>query len=164
MSKNFKMSDLGVLSYYLGIEVQQSTTGITICQSAYAKKLLDTTGLADSNPTRTPMEARLQLRKAGTTTIVDATNYRSIVGSLRYLVNTRPYLAYSIGYVSRFMEAPREEHLMAVKRILRYVVGTRGWGVRYNAGKGKTKLELVGYSDSDMAGDVDDRKSTSGMI
>ena len=62
------------------------------------------------------MEARLQLRKDGTTTAVDSTNYRSIVGSLRYLVNTRPDLAYSIGYVSRFMEAPREEHLVAVKR------------------------------------------------
>ena len=56
MSKNFKMSDFGVLSYYLGIEVQQSTVDITICQSAYAKKLLDTAGLADSSPTRTPME------------------------------------------------------------------------------------------------------------
>ena len=130
MSKNFKMSDLGVLSYYLGIEVQQSTTGITMCQSAYAKKLLDTTGLADSNPTRMLMEARLQRKKAGTTTTVDATNYRSIVGSLRYLVNTRPDLAYSVGYVSRFMEAPREEHLVAFKRILRYVARTRGWGVR----------------------------------
>ena len=53
---------------------------------------------------------------------------------------------------------------MAVKRILCYVAGTRGWGVRYSAGKEKTKLELVGYSDSDMAGDIDDRKSTSGMI
>ena len=67
MSKNFKMSDLGVLNYYLGIEMQQSTAGITICQGAYAKNLLDTTGLADSNPIGMPMEARLQLRKAGTT-------------------------------------------------------------------------------------------------
>ena len=95
---------------------------------------------------------------------VDATNYRRIVRSLRYLVNTRPDLAYSVGYVSRFTEAPREEHLVAVKRILCYVAGTRGWGVRYCTGRGKEKLELVGYSDSDMAGDVDDRKSTSGMI
>ena len=118
MSKNFKMSDLAVLSYYLDIEVQQSTAGITICQSAYAKKLLHTAGLADSNRTRMPMEAQLQLRKAGTTTAVDSTNYRSIVGSLRYLVNTHPDLAYSVGYVSRFMEASREEHLVAVKRIL----------------------------------------------
>ena len=110
------------------------------------------------------METRLQLRKADTTMAIDSTNYHSIVGSLCYLVNTRPDFAYSIGYVSRFMEAPREEHLVAVKRILRYVAGTRGWGVRYCAGSGKEKLKLVGYSDSDMAGDVDDRKSTSGMI
>ena len=164
MSKNFKMSDLGVLSYYLGIEVQQSIAGITICQSEYAKKLLDTTGLEDSNPTRTPMEARLQLRTASTTTAVDITHYYSIVRSLRYLVNTRPDLAYFVGYVSRFIEAPREEHLVAIKRILRYVARTRGWGVRYCAGRGKEKLKLVGYSDSDMAGDVDDRKSTSEMI
>ena len=126
MSKNFEMSDLGVLSYYLGIEVQQNSTDISICQSVYAKKLLDTTGLEDSNPTRTPMVAQLQLRKAGTTTTVDSTNYHSIVGSLHYLVNTRPDLAYSFGYVSRFMEAPREVHLVAVKRILHYVAGTRG--------------------------------------
>ena len=62
------------------------------------------------------------------------------------------------------MEAPTEEHLVAVKRILSYVARTRGWGVRYCAGSGKEKLKLVGYSDSDMAGDVDDRKSTSRMI
>lgn len=70
MFKTFKMSDLGVLSYYLGIEVQQSTTGITICHGAYAKKLLDIVGLPNSNLTRMPMEARLQLRKAGTTLAV----------------------------------------------------------------------------------------------
>ena len=62
------------------------------------------------------------------------------------------------------MEAPREEHLVAVKRILHYVARTRGWGVRYSAGRGKENLKLVDYSDSDMAGDVDDRKNTSGMI
>ncbi|XP_022956268.1 uncharacterized protein LOC111458020 [Cucurbita moschata] len=126
MSKTFKMSDLGVLSYYLGIEVQQSTIGITICQGAYAKKLLNTTRLVDNNPTRTPMEAWLQLRKVSTMLTVDATNYCSIVESLHYRVNTRPDLAYSVGYVSRFMEAPREEHLVTIKCILRYVAGTRG--------------------------------------
>ena len=118
MSKNFKMSNLGVLSYYLGIEMQQSTADITICQSVYVKKLLDTTGLADSNPTRTPMEAQFQLRKDGTTTTINATNYRSIIGSLCYLVNTCPDLAYFVRYVSRFAGAPKEEHLVVVKRIL----------------------------------------------
>ena len=62
------------------------------------------------------------------------------------------------------MEAPREEHLVAVKRILRYVARTKDWGVRYCAGRGKEKLELVGYSNSNMADDVDDHKSTSRMI
>ena len=62
------------------------------------------------------------------------------------------------------MEAPREKHLVAVKRILHYVAETRGWGVIYCIGREKVKLELVGYIDSDMAGDVDDHKSTSGMI
>ena len=62
------------------------------------------------------------------------------------------------------MEAPREKNLVAVKRILRYVAGTRGWGVRYYVGRENEKLKLVGYGDSDMAGDVDDYKSTSGMI
>ena len=146
MSKNFKMSNLDVLNYYLSMEVQQSTPEITICQSAYTKKLLDITRLADSNLTRTPMEARLQLRKVGTTMAVDATNYRNIVLSLRYLVNTRLDLAYFIGYVSRFMEASSKEHLVAIKCILGCVAQTRGWGVRYCARRGKEKLELVGYS------------------
>ena len=157
MSKNIKMSDLGVLSYYLDIEVQQSTAGITICQGANEKRLLDTAGLADNNSTRTLMETRLQLRKAGTTTAVDSTMFA-------YLVNTRPNLAYFVGYMTRFIEEPREEHLVTIKRILHYVAGTRDWGVKYCAGREKEKLELVNYSDSDMAGDVDDRKRTNRMI
>ena len=97
-------------------------------------------------------------------TAIDATNYGSIVGSLRYLVNACSDLAYSVGYVSRFMEAPREEHLVTIKHILPYVAGIRGWCVRYCARRGKEKLELVDYSHSDMAVHVDDRKSTSRMI
>jgi hypothetical protein len=102
MSKSFKMSDLGTLSYYPGIKVQQSRDGITIYQGAYAKKILDAAGLEESTPSRTSMEPRLQLSKTGDTPAVNSTNYRTVVGSLRYLVNTRPDLAYSVGYVIRF--------------------------------------------------------------
>jgi hypothetical protein len=70
------------------------------------------------------MEPRLKLSRESTTPTVDGTTYRSLVGSLRYLVNTRHNLAYSVGYVSRFMEKPTQEHLAAVKRIIRYVLGT----------------------------------------
>jgi hypothetical protein len=107
------------------------------------------------------MESRLKLSKTSSAPLVDATHYRSIVGSLRYLVNSRPDLAFSVGYVSRFMEAPTTEHLTAVKRILRYVAGTLHYGCFY---KREKEASLVGYSDSDLAGDVDTRKSTSGIF
>lgn len=128
MKRLFKMSDLGALSYYLGIEVHQSAAGISISQGAYAEKILELAGMLECNPC-------LHLTKTGATPGIDATSYRSIVGSLRYLVNTWPDLAYSVGYVSRFMEAPREEHMTAVKRILRYIAGTINWGVFYEEGQ-----------------------------
>jgi hypothetical protein len=152
---------LGLLKYYLGLEVNQGEEGITVCQRAYAAKILQTAGLSDCNPSETPMESRLKLSKTSSAPLVDATHYRSIVGSLRYLVNSRPDLAFSVGYVSRFMEAPTTEHLTAVKRILRYVAGTLHYGCFY---KREKEASLVGYSDSDLAGDVDTRKSTSGIF
>ena len=93
---------------------------------------------------------------------MDATFYRSIVGSLRYLVHTRPDITFAVGYVSRFMEAPTAEHLAAVKHLLRDIAGTLNFGVRFEKGQGEAKL--LGYSDADMAGDVDDRKSTTGIF
>jgi hypothetical protein len=108
------------------------------------------------------MEPRLKLSKDGSGEPVDSTEYRSIVGSLRYLVHTRPDITFVVGYVSRFMEAPTSEHLAAVKHLLRYIAGTLNLGVTYQRGHGA--LELLGYSDADHAGDINDRKSTTGMI
>jgi hypothetical protein len=163
MKKVFRMSDLGLLSYYLGIEVHQDDTGITLCQSAYADKLLEHNGMKDCNPALSPMEARLKLSKVSNTPATDATEYRRIIGALRYLIHTRPDLAFSVGYLSRFMEKPHEEHVVAVKRVLRYVAGTRSHGLLYARDK-NCALKLTGYSYADMAGDIDTRKSTSGVI
>lgn len=118
MKAAFQMSDLGLLHYYLGLEVNQTTDGITLGQSGYAAKILQNAGLAGCNPNFIPMEPHLKLSKQSTVPAVNATAYRSIIGSLRYLVNTRPDLAYSVGYVSRFMENPTTEHLAAMKRVL----------------------------------------------
>ena len=96
------MSDLGMLSYYLGIEVRQGKEALTLGQSAYASKLLEQSGMAECKPCVTPMEERLKLMKANTMAEVDATLYRSIVGCLRYLVHIRPDIAFTVGYVSRF--------------------------------------------------------------
>ena len=79
-------------------------------QSAYVSKLLERSGMAECKPYVTPMEERLKLTKASTATKVDATLYRSIVGGLHYLVHKRPDIAFTVGYVSRFMEDPREDH------------------------------------------------------
>ena len=108
------------------------------------------------------MATRLKLSKRSEEPPVDVTSYRSVVGSFRYLVNTRLDLAFSVGYVSRFLEEPRKAHLAAVKQILRYVEGTKSWGLRYE--RRKERVQLTGFSDSDFADDVDARKSTTGVI
>jgi hypothetical protein len=162
MHELFQMSDLGGLSYYLGIEVQQEPGKILVSQSSYARKILEKTGMSECNPCQTPMEHRLKLGKLTDGEVIDARAYRSLIGSLRYLVNTRPDLAYSVGIVSRYMEAPGRQHWAAVKQILRYVKGTIGYGCVYQAGAGSETV--TGYSDSDHAGDQDDRKSTTGVV
>ena len=89
MKNTFQMSDLGLLHYYLGLEVNQTTAGISISQGAYAMKILEAEGLANCNPSVTPMESRLKLSKFSVDLAVDATEYRRIVGALPYLVNIR---------------------------------------------------------------------------
>lgn len=163
MHSLFRMSDLGLLSYYLGIEVHQGNDGITINQSTYAQKLLKMGGLAGCNSACVPMEPRLKLTKNSDRPSVDSTFYRSLVGSLRYLVHSRPDIAFAVGYFSRFMESPRDDHLTAVKHILRYVAGTVNYGCKF-AHSGEEGIHLLGFSDSDLGGDVDDRKSTSGAL
>jgi hypothetical protein len=105
------------------------------------------------------MEATLKLSKLSIETAVDQTLYMSLVGSLRYRVNTRPDLCFAMGYVIRFLE----DHMGAVMHILRYVAGTFSWGLWYGRGK-KSDAALVGYCDSDYAGDIDKRHITTGVI
>jgi hypothetical protein len=137
----FKMSDLGLLSYYLGIEVEQTARAITLRQSAYAEKLLEHGGLGGCKLYQSPME-RLKLSKDITSPRVNATSYRSIGGGLRYLAHTRTNISFAIGYLSRFMEGPREDHLAAIKHLLRYVAGTIKHGLVYPK-RGGGRLELI---------------------
>jgi hypothetical protein len=108
------------------------------------------------------MEERLKLSRDSMAKEVDSTHYRRVVGSLRYLVHTRPDLAFAVGYVSRFMQRPMTEHQQAVKRILRYVEGTVDYGLHYPRCPGAE--HFIEYSDSDLAGDIDTSKSTSGTL
>jgi hypothetical protein len=114
------------------------------------------------NPAHTLMEKWLQLSRYSEAKEVDATQYRCLVGSLRYLFHTRPDLVFVVGYVSRFMERQMMEHQQAIKQILRYVVGTLDYSLRYE--RCLDASHLVGYCDNALAGDIDMSKSTSGIL
>lgn len=152
---------LDYLPFYLGIEVAQEEDRITLKQTSYAKKLFAQFGMAECNSTKIPMEQKARLHKDGEGEPVDATEYRRMIGCLRYLLHTRPDLAFSVGMASRFMERPTFMHYKAVKQILEYLKGTVNFGLAY--GKDGLDEEISSYSDSDFAGDLTDRKSIGGM-
>jgi hypothetical protein len=162
MKRAFLMSDLGLLSFYLGIEVCQDAGGIILRQAHYAKMILEMAGMVDWKAAAPPMEERLRLSRDSTVEEVDATLYRRIIGSLQYLIHTRPDLMYAVRYVSRFLKRPTEEHLQVVKKILRYIIETLQYSLCYGRRTGTTRL--VGYCDSDLAGNIDTRKSTTGAM
>jgi hypothetical protein len=155
MKATFQMSDL---CFNLGIEVHQDNDGITLRQAHYAKQIIELGGMCDYNPVDTPMEVWLKLSRYRESEEVDATQYRCLVGSLRYLVHTRPDLAFDVGYVSRFMERSTVEHQQAIKWILCYIAGTMDYGLWYERHSGAS--HLVVYCDNDLTGDID----TSGVL
>ncbi|XP_074374479.1 secreted RxLR effector protein 161-like [Apium graveolens] len=152
---------MGKLSYYLGIEVQQEKGCIKLKQTGYAKKIIEKAGMKGCNPTKFPMDPKEQLVKDDGGKAMNVTEYKSTIGELRYLVHTRPDIASSVGITSRFMERPTVLHRNVVTRIIRYVQGTLQFGLVYTKNSGNNVL--TGYTDSDLAGSLDDRWSTGGM-
>ena len=162
MKEKFEMTDLGLLSSYLGMEVRQSSDIIFLSQRAYTNHILKVFKMNDCNAIQTPMEVHLKLQKEAEGKLVNSTNFRSLIGSLRYLMNTMPDITYCVSYLSRFMDKPSSEHLAAAKRILRYLKGIVNFSILYK--RGDRDMKITGYSNSDFAGDINDRKSTSGQI
>ncbi|GJV25900.1 ribonuclease H-like domain, reverse transcriptase, RNA-dependent DNA polymerase [Tanacetum coccineum] len=161
MEEKFKMSDLGLLAYYLGIEVTQTKGDISIKQSAYANKILKEAGMLESNETVIPMDPGTRLTKNTEGTLVNSTEYRSLIGCLRYLLHTRPDLSYYVGLLSRFMQEPKEQHMKAIKQVLRYVKGTKDYGITYKHNGGNT---IQGFSDSSYGVNTQEGKGTTGII
>uniref|UniRef100_A0A251VEZ8 Putative zinc finger, CCHC-type n=1 Tax=Helianthus annuus TaxID=4232 RepID=A0A251VEZ8_HELAN len=161
MKKEFEMTDMGKLHYFLGMEVLYENGNIILSQRKYMRNLLERYKMTQSNTVSTPMEYGLKLSKDDPDETVDGSIYRSLVGSLMYLTNTRPDIMFAVSKVSRFIENPKKSHWEAAKRILKYIKGTLDQGIIYSKGN---KQKLVGYSDSDYAGNLDDSKSTSGYI
>ena len=129
MKKRFEMSNLGSLSSYLGLEVRQDNDYIFLSQNAYAQKILKYAKLTECNEVSTPLEAREKFTTTEESDRVNVTTYRSLIGSLRYLTHTRLDLLYFVGILCRYMEKASQEHLNALKRVIRYVIGTTDYGL-----------------------------------
>lgn len=161
MKSEFDMTDLGKMRYFLGLEVLQRPDGVFISQRKYALEVLRKFEMDESNCVQNPIVPGFKLAKDEGGDYVNKTFYKQLVGSLMYVTATRPDLMFVVSLLSRYMENPTKLHLQAAKRVLRYLQGTTDFGIFYKKGGDD---ELVAYSDSDYAGDLDDRKSTSGYV
>ena len=165
LSSQFQMKDLGELHYCLGITIEQDTTekSIGLHQKQYLLKMLKKFKLENAKPVSTPADPNVKLCKDdGVSKSVDSTTYQSMVGSLLYAaIATRPDISHAVAVVSKYNSNPSEAHLTAVKRILRYLKGTLDITLKYRK---SDKDEVLGYTDADYAGDVDDRHSTTGNL
>lgn len=162
LSKIFKMSDCGPLRCYLGtkIDYDQKSGILKMSQRSHIDKILEKFGLVDCNPAKTPMEKGLQM------SLDDGKRtekpYRELLGSLMYLMlSVRPDICYHVGYMGRFQQQPSETHWQVLKRIVRYLKGTKNLKLVY---KKADCAELIGYADADWASDTLDRKSVSGFV
>ena len=159
LSKEFQMSDLGALSYFLGIEVLQTQNGIYLSQAKYIQDLLDRSGLSDTRTVATPMDLHLSLRPTDGTPLEDPSRYRHLVGSLVYLTVTRPDIAHAVQILSQFVSAPTSVHYGHLLRVLRYLRGTKTQCLFYDS---NSPLQLHAYSDATWASDPTDRRSITG--
>ncbi|CAM8926681.1 unnamed protein product [Rhodiola kirilowii] len=106
MTRQFEMTDMGLMSYFLGIKVEQADSGIFISQKKYARNILKRFKFEGMKAVRTPIAERMEMMKEGTGELVNPTYFKSIVESLRYLTSTRPHIIYRVRLISRFMEQP----------------------------------------------------------
>ncbi|GKE64424.1 uncharacterized mitochondrial protein-like protein [Tanacetum coccineum] len=154
------MSMMGELKLFLGIQIHQSPRDIFINQAKYAQEILKKHGMTSCDSIGTPMATKhLDADMSGTP--VDQTKYRSMVGALMYLTASRPNIVHETCYCVRYQAKPTEKHPTAVKRIFRYLKDSINIGLWYPKDTG---FELTAFLDSDHAGCLYSRKSTSGGI
>ena len=159
----FHMKDLGELAFCLGISVLQGEGWLQIHQKLYMKSMLERFGMQEAYAVATPVEQSVCTENEDDVSMkADKTLYQQIVRSLQNTAGgTRPDIAHVVKYVARYATDPSNVHMTAAKRILRYLKGIMDLALTYEY---QENDRIVGYSDSDWAGDCDDRKSTSGNV
>ncbi|WVZ89593.1 hypothetical protein U9M48_035973 [Paspalum notatum var. saurae] len=159
MSREFEMSLMGELQFFLGLQIKQGPEGTFVHQAKYTRDILKKFEMGDSKPMTTPMSTNTALDADEDGEAVDQKEFRGMIGSLLYLTATRPDIQFAVFLCARYQASPRTSHRQAVKRIFRYLKFTPELGLWYSSG---SSLFLRGFSDADNAGCRIDRKSTSG--
>ncbi|GJW69212.1 putative ribonuclease H-like domain-containing protein [Tanacetum coccineum] len=159
MKDKFQISSMGEPNLFLGLQVQQKHDGIFISQDKYVDEILKKFNYNDVKSSTTPVDLEKPLVKDGDADDVDVHLYRSMIGSLMYLIASRPDIMFAVCACARFQVNPKTSHLTAVKRIFKYLKGKPKLGLWYSR---DSPFELVAYTDSDYAGATQDRKSTTG--
>ncbi|KAI3516445.1 hypothetical protein L1887_15360 [Cichorium endivia] len=161
LDAEFSIKDLGPLKFFLGIEVARTRDGMVLSQRKYTLDILEDAGMLGCRPATFPMEQNLKLDKREEEEVVDATQYRRLVGRLLYLQATRPDITYAVNVLSQFVSQPRVSHLEAANRVLRYLKATPGQGILLS-NTGETSL--TAYCDSDWLGCPLTRRSRTGYL
>jgi hypothetical protein len=154
----FEMKDLGLMHYFLGLEVWQSLEHIFLNQGKYVVEILKRFDMIDCKFMSTPMETNLNLLDDTSSKIVDVTLYRKMIGLVMYLMNTRPEILFVVNTLSQYLVELRRVHLVAAKHVMRYLKGTLDYGLYFTR---DCEFRLYGYTDSDWARSASDRKITS---
>ena len=153
------MKDLGLMHYFLRLKVWQSLAGIFLNQGKYAVEILKRFDMLDRKAMATPMDTNLKLLSDESSELVDMTHYSLIIGTLMYMMNTMPAICFVVHTLSQYLVKPRRVHLIAAKHVMKYLKGTIDFGLYYGR---YHDYSLYGYTDSDWAGSVADKNSTSG--
>ena len=170
LSEKFEMKDLGAAKKILGMEIirDRERGTLQLSQEDYLEKVLEVYNMEQAKHVVTPLGGHLKFQAATEQQLLaeeeymKSVPYSNAVGSIMYsMIGTRPDLAHPVGVISRYMSKPTKEHWLAVKWVLRYVKGTLKRKLCYSRG---SEFILNGYCDSDYGGDLDRRRSTSGMV
>ncbi|GJV39047.1 putative RNA-directed DNA polymerase [Tanacetum coccineum] len=149
LDKEFSVKDLGPLKYFLGIEVAKTSDGLVLSQRKYTLDILKDSGKLGCKPSSFPIEQGLKLDKGENEPSIDASQYRRLIGRLLYLQATRPDITYFVNVLSQFVADPRNNHLEAANRVLRYLKATPGQGILLSRAGDPV---LTAYCDSDWLG------------
>ena len=157
---DFDLKDLGLLHYFLGLQIDYTSTSLFVHLTKYASNLLQNFGMTDYKPCKTPCSPNHHLLPNDSPLLSNPKSYRSVVGALQYLTFTRLGLSFAVQQACQYMSSPTHNHLQVAKRILRYLQGTLHYGIALTP----DPISLSAYSDANWAGDPIDRHSITSIV